>query len=630
MRIFIPLAILFLLATNAFSATRTWDGGGANGNWNNAANWVDDIAPAANDDLVFPAVSAQFVTTHNYSGTIFNSVTFEGGAYTVDGNLFSPLATRSLNVTAGAQTFNVPVNASGAAVFTSGQGALATIISLSVSSSGLTLDGAGSFGIGAIGGSGPITKNGLGAALVTTTLFGFTGAINLNNGIFVVDANIPNAPVTVNSPTIGGGELGFSGFGGTGNVGNVNVIQGAISGGTLQSPTGILGTRNLTFTANGNYAVKIGGTTPGANGHDQLNVTGTVTLANARLAPIPWNNFRPAIGDTFVILRNDGADAIVGTFLNAPEGAIFGGALNTAFRITYVGGDGNDIAITRVARSQFDFDGDGRSDISIFRPSTADWWYLSSVTGQQIPTRWGFASDLLTPADFDGDNKTDFSVFRPSDGTWYTMQSSTSTAVITQFGVNGDRPMPNDFDGDGRADIAVFRPSTGVWYQLRSLTGQAFIQQFGRDGDVPLPVDYDGDGMGDMAVFRPSDSTWHFLNSSDGAYTALPFGAAGDKPVPADYNGDGRTDIATFRPSNNPDLPDFYILTAGTFNYYGSSWGTVGDIPAVADYDGDGRADISVYRPSTNNWFVLRSTAGFYSTVFGTAGDRPVANAYVP
>ena len=123
--------------------------------------------------------------------------------------------------------------------------------------------------------------------------------------------------------------------------------------------------------------------------------------------------FRPAIGDQFIILRNDGADAINGTFLNAPEGAVFGGALNTAFRITYHGGDGNDIAITRVANSSFDFDGDGKSDVSIFRPSTTTWWYLSSINQAQTPTTWGNATDLLAPGDFDGDNKTDVGSFSP-------------------------------------------------------------------------------------------------------------------------------------------------------------------------------------------------------------------------
>lgn len=622
------LFFVFLFSINVFSATRTWDGGGADANWNTPANWVGDIAPVANDDLIFPATSAQFSTNNNFSGfTTFNSLTIEGGNYSIGGNGFR--LSNGLTVNGGTQTITTSINVAGAQTYTAALGSTTTIFLLNMSGAALTIDGEGSFGIGVITGPGNIIKNGAGASLLTQAAL-YSGSISLNNGIFVVDANIPNSPVTINSPTTGGGMFGFSGFGGTGTVGAVNVLQGAISAGTLTSPTGILTTGNLTFTANGNYAVKIGGTTPGTNGHDQLNVTGTVTLANAALVPIPWNGFQAAIGDQFVILRNDGTDAINGTFLNAPEGAIFGGALNTAFRITYLGGDGNDIVITRVNKANFDFDGDGKSDVSIFRPSSSDWWYLSSLTGNQTPINWGNAADRLAPADFDGDNKTDVAVFRPANGTWYIFNSGNSTATISQFGANGDLPIPNDFDGDGRADIAVFRPSDGGWYQLRSLGNQVFVQQFGTNDDIPQIFDYDGDGFGDLAVFRPSDGTWHFFKSSDSSYAAFPFGSNGDKPVAADYDGDGKTDVAVFRATADSNLPDFYILTTESFNYYGLSWGVPNDIPVVADYDGDGKADVGIYRPGDNNWFLLRSTTGFTSTVFGQNGDKPIPGAFIP
>ncbi|CAN5344596.1 hypothetical protein BH10ACI1_BH10ACI1_09700 [soil metagenome] len=621
------LIFVLLFSINAFAAVKTWDGGGADGNWNTAANWVNDIAPVANDDLVFPATSAQFTTNNNFFFfTTFNSITFEGGTYTVGGN---PMTLRGLTVNGGTQAINTAVSLNGTPVFTAAQGSVTTLAILSVGANGLTLDGDGSFGVGLISGSGAITKNGLGASLLASSS-GFSGAINLNNGIFVDDANTPNSVVTINSPTTGGGTLGFSGFGGTGTVGAVTVTQGAISAGTLTAPTGILNTGNLTFTANGNYAVKIGGTTPGANGHDQLNVTGTVNLNNARLAPIPWMGFRPAIGDNFVILKNDGADAINGTFLNSPEGSIFGGALNTAFRITYHGGDGNDIAITRVPKASFDFDGDGKTDVSTFRPSANNWNIMYSGSNSASSQLWGLGTDKITPADFDGDNKTDVAVFRPSNGTWYIFNSATSTATITQFGANGDLPVPNDFDGDGRADLAVFRPSDGVWYQLRSLGNQFFAQQFGSNGDIPQLFDYDGDGIGDLSVFRPTDGTWHFFLSSNSTYTAFPFGSNGDKPVAADYDGDGKTDVAVFRATTDSNLPDFYILTTGTFNYYGLSWGVPNDVPVVGDYDGDGKADVGIFRPTNQTWFLLRSTAGFTSTIFGQNGDNPIPGAFIP
>jgi hypothetical protein len=629
MKTILLTGILIVCSSSAFATVRTWDGGGADANWLTAANWVGDAAPVANDDLVFPAAASQFTTNNNFAlFTTFNSITIEGGAYTLGGN-FLRLA-NGLTVNGGTQTINTAITLTAPQTFSAtAVTATATIISVSAGSFALTFDGAGTIGIGLISGSGAMTKNGTGAGALISSL-GFSGPITVNNGIFVVDASIPSSTVTVNSAGTGG-TFGLSGLGGTGTVGAVNVTQGGISAGTLTSPTGILNISNgLTFTSNGAYLCKIGGTTPGSTGHDQLNVTGAVNLANARLGPLAWNGFRPAIGDSFTILRNDGSDPVIGTFLNAPEGSTFAGPLNTAFRISYTGGDGNDVVITRVARATFDFDGDGKSDVSTFRPGTGTWNIVPSSGGSNITTNWGLASDLITPADFDGDNRTDIAVFRPSAGVWYILNSFTSTATITQFGSNGDIPRPNDFDGDGRADIAVFRPSDGVWYELRSLTNQFFAQQFGLSGDIPQMVDFDGDGIGDLSVFRPSNATWHFFKSSDSTYTAFPFGISTDIPVSADYDGDGKTDAAVFRASADPNQPDFFVLLTGNQSFLGASWGTTGDVPVAADYDGDGKADVAVFRPSTNVWYLLRSTAGFTSIGFGEAGDKAIQSAYIP
>ncbi|HUR96793.1 MAG TPA: VCBS repeat-containing protein [Pyrinomonadaceae bacterium] len=629
MKIFFLTVILSVCSSSAFGTLRSWDGGGADTNWQTPANWVGDVAPVANDDLLFPTAAAQFTANNNFPlFTTFGSITIEGGTYTLSGN---PLRlANGMTVGAGTQTINIGISLTAAQTFAATSAAsTVTILSVSTGSFPLTLDGAGTIGIGLISGSGAITKNGTGAGAVISSL-GYSGAITINNGIFVVDASIPNSAVSVNSASAGG-TLGLSGLGGTGTVGAVNVTQGGISAGTFTSPTGILNISNgLTLTANGAYLCKIGGTTPGSTGHDQLNVTGAVNLGNARLGPLPWNGFRPAVGDSFVILKNDGTDPINGTFLNAPEGAVFAGPLSTAFRISYIGGDGNDVVITRVARAQFDFDADGRSDLGRYRASDSVWSIMPSGGGTNTTTVWGVSSDLITPADFDGDNRADIAVFRPSNGAWYVLNSFNSTVTITQFGTNGDIPRPNDFDGDGRADLAVFRPSDGVWYELRSLGNQFFAQNFGLNGDIPQMVDFDGDGIGDLCVYRPSEGTWHIFQSSNSAYVAFPFGSPGDKPVPADYDGDGKTDVAVFRATVDPNQPDFFILLTGSQTFQGASWGTTGDVPAVADYDGDGKADIAVYRPSTNIWYLLRTTAGFTSVPFGLPGDRIIPAAYVP
>ncbi|MGI8882990.1 MAG: FG-GAP-like repeat-containing protein [Pyrinomonadaceae bacterium] len=635
MKIIILLAIFCLFSINNFAAVKTWDGGGGDNNWGTAANWVGDIAPVAADDLVFPATATQLNTNNNFFFfTNFNSLTIEGGDYTIGGNPFS--LRNGLIVKGGTQAINTAISLSAAQTFTAAQNSITTIAVLSNGSFALVFDGAGLFGIGLISGSGSLTRNGSGGTLLASAS-NFSGAIFVNGGAFVVDANIPNSPVTVNAKetfngnVLGLNNFGLSGFGGTGTVGTTNVTSGVISAGTITSPTGILNISNgLTFSANGIYLNKIGGATAGADGYDQLNVRGAVNLNNARLEIVPlssfgFGNFRAAIGDTFVILNNDGTDVINGTFLNAPEGAVFGAALNTAYRITYRGGDGNDIAITRVNRANFDFDGDGKSDVSVFRPSNTVWYELLSRNENFSAQQFGLSEDKIVPADYDGDTKTDIAVFRPSNGVWYQLRSSDNTFYIVQFGLNGDIPVPNDFDGDGKADLAVFRPSNSTWYQLRSLGNQFFAQQFGISADKPLVGDFNGDGIGDLAVYR--DGTWYLLESPNASFRVVQFGLADDTPTPADFDGDGATDISVFRPSNGV----WYRLNSGSGNSSAAvQFGLAKDKPVPADYDGDGKSDIAVFRPSEGIWYLLRSTAGFGTVNFGLSGDKPIPNAFLP
>ena len=93
---------------------------------------------------------------------------------------------------------------------------------------------------------------------------------------------------------------------------------------------------------------------------------------------------------------------------------------------------------------------------------------------------------LITPADFDGDGRTDIAVFRPSEGNWYVLRS-TAGFMGLQFGISTDIPAAADFDGDGHADIAVFRPTDGRWYRLNSSNGQFIATPFGINGDKPIP-----------------------------------------------------------------------------------------------------------------------------------------------
>ena len=267
-----------------------------------------------------------------------------------------------------------------------------------------------------------------------------------------------------------------------------------------------------------------------------------------------------------------------------------------------------------------DFDGDGKTDISVFRNGT--WYVLKSSNNALMAVMFGTSSDKIAPADYDGDGKTDFAVFR--NGVWYISQSSNGQLRAVNFGGTGDLPVPGDFDGDGKSDIAIFRPSTGYWFYIQSSNGAGAALQFGINGDVPLLGDFDGDSKADLAVFRPATAFWYYRRSRDGALRSVHFGANSDIPVPGDYDGDSLSDIAVFRPSTG----FWYRLNSSNGAFMAAQWGVNGDKPVPGDYDNDGKTDLAIYRGAT--WYVKRSANNSYLIKdFGLGTDVHVPAAYL-
>jgi len=274
--------------------------------------------------------------------------------------------------------------------------------------------------------------------------------------------------------------------------------------------------------------------------------------------------------------------------------------------------------------ARFDYDGDGKTDVSIFRPNLGQWWYLQSSDNSSKAFTFGQSTDKITPADFTGDNKTDIAIWRENTGEWFVLRSEDSTFFAFPFGTAGDIPVPGDFDGDGKADAAVFRPATATWF-ISNSTGGTTTQAFGLSTDVPTVEDFDGDGKDDIAIYRPSAAQFWQLLSQDGVI-AYAFGAVGDKAVPADFTGDGKADVAIWRETTG----EWFILRSEDSSFFAFPFGLTGDIPVPGDYDGDGKADAAIFRPSNSRWFKQQSTNGFEQVAFGTAGDIPTPAAFIP
>ena len=202
--------------------------------------------------------------------------------------------------------------------------------------SGATLDIAGTspFSLdsaSSLSGTGSLVKDGT----ATLTLGGssplFTGTTTINGGTLLVDGSQPNSPITANSGTT---------LGGSGTVGTVTTTSATISPG--DSPGVLSASGDVTFDSSSTFKVELDGSNPGTGGYDQLNVTGTVNLAGSTLSRSL--GFTPLDGETFTIIHS--TVPIVGQFNGLAEGATFT-INNIPFKITYVGGTGDDVVLTQ-------------------------------------------------------------------------------------------------------------------------------------------------------------------------------------------------------------------------------------------------------------------------------------------
>lgn len=210
---------------------------------------------------------------------------------------------------------------------------------------------------GDISGSGNLTPEaGMSGNIIVQPASGKTNNSKLANGVTkpamkvttITDSNQDAEYVEENNTVVINGQRGdvtvYNGgvLKGTGKVGVLRVA----AGGTVapgNSP-GCLTAGNTTFEASSTFEVEIAGKTV-CTEYDQQKINGTISLGNATLNAKFLNNFKPSAGDAFTVIDNDGTDAVTGTFAGLGEGATFT-VDGVVFKITYKGGDGNDVVIT--------------------------------------------------------------------------------------------------------------------------------------------------------------------------------------------------------------------------------------------------------------------------------------------
>lgn len=317
------------------------------------------------------------------------------------------------------------------------------------------------------------------------------------NSIVIVQAGVyaENANVNAGDTLAGAGTI-------TGNV-TVNA-NGAINPGQ-SGTTAILGTGNLTLNANGNFVVDLAGTIAGT-GFDQVDVTGTVNLSGNLVVNA---GFQAPLGSSFIIVRNDGSDAVQGGFAGLNEGDIVTTSDGQAFRISYIGGDGNDVMLTTVPSAlspvrlvAVSADAGAASHVKVYNSD-------GSLRFSFSPFGAFNGGVTVATGDINGDNVEDIIVGAAINGHVKVFDGSTGAEISSFLAYGGFTGgvfvAAADVNNDTRADIVTGATANGHVKVFDGFTGQVIrsFLAYGSSYAGAVAVaggDIDGDGFADIVT----------------------------------------------------------------------------------------------------------------------------------
>ncbi len=307
---------------------------------------------------------------------------------------------------------------------------------------------------------------------------------------------------------------------------------------------------------------------------------------------------------------------------------------------------------------KLDFDGDGRTDIALYREGSRDpaiapqpsyWYYLNTYTGQTGAVHWGRTLDVPAPADYDGDGRTDVGIHRwwnfeigDANEYWFLRSGGGYDVLVYEWNPGYDK-FNRNYWGDARAEVGqLYKINTSPDPSAPCYISVYFIGDFFDStvrkpiGDAcnviptPVPGDYDNEGHSDIAVFSNGVfKVWFAPYNSIYTTPQMTQYLDVNSPVPGDYDGDGKTDFAGIK--NQQDRMLWVIKNSSDGNMSYVSFGFPTDKPTPGDYDGDGKTDIAVFRPADGSWWILNSSNGSLGVwYFGFPTDTPLAMPVIP
>lgn len=263
-------------------------------------------------------------------------------------------------------------------------------------------------------------------------------------------------------------------------------------------------------------------------------------------------------------------------------------AIDGSNQVRMTGNTFNDVAPS--VQSLFDVE-----TVGVYRPTTGQWIFATENAANAIPFSVGFgqAGDLPVVGNWDGDGRTDIGVFR--NGTFHlALLKNIGVNTFLQelppipFGKAGDLPVAGDWDGDGKDDVGVFRPGATGKFLLRQplILGNTILTvnfDFGTAGDLPVAGDWDGDGDETPGVYRAGDPGEFLLANSLSNVVDFNFlfGSFDVLPLTGDWIGAGKDGVGVFVPSSQIMILTSELFSKGAFVV---SFGQPGDIPVAGSW----------------------------------------------
>lgn len=395
-------------------AVSVWSGTVSN-LWSNVGNWDDPPDPG--DDLVFPAGATNLSNVNDLvPQVIYGKLTIAGSGYTISGAGIALTGGIESSQPDGVDTVNLPIRLSQDPSVTVGRDDASLVLG------------------GTISGTSGLRKAGDGV-LDLLVANDYTGTTVVADGSLFVAGAQGGSPVTINAGAV---------LGGSGTVGTITSNAGTLRPGKT-TPALLNDIGDLNLGVGSSFVVALNGTSAGS-GYSQLAVAGRVNLEGATLSATA--GFTATGNDTFTIIDNRGGQAVVGTFAGLPEGAPIA-ISGQPFRISYIGGTGNDVVLTRIVGTS--------TSLLTSRNSV--------VSGESV-------SLTATVAPVPGSTGTPSGSVRFANGSTILGTAPLSNGVATLPGVvlpAGNASITATFPGEGTFDVST-SPTVAVTVAMASTT----------------------------------------------------------------------------------------------------------------------------------------------------------------